>query len=222
MGNQLLRFARLALAVARRIAPPRFSNFACPTDRPAGLLAALLLKEHLRLTYRAAEDLLRLSGRLRRHAVPMACSPVPATTARPTTHGRSGPWRGNPCGGSSRKRGRSAGSRKGGAGQTGRGRRHLRRPCCFFVLPLGHSERIALLERCVTLCAALVDEAPEHLRKVYAFSASQALPGEAGPAVGAPLHGARLLRDCNEQRARCGRQDDAGGVRAAMAQTSVG
>jgi uncharacterized protein (DUF924 family) len=44
----------------------------------------------------------------------------------------------------------------------------------FFVLPLGHSEQIALLERCVLLCQVLVDEAPEHLRKVYAFSASQA------------------------------------------------
>jgi uncharacterized protein (DUF924 family) len=44
----------------------------------------------------------------------------------------------------------------------------------FFVLPLGHSEQIALLERCVLLCDALVAEAPEHLRKLYAFSASQA------------------------------------------------
>jgi uncharacterized protein (DUF924 family) len=44
----------------------------------------------------------------------------------------------------------------------------------FFVLPLGHSEQIALLERCVSLCEALVDEAPEHLRRLYAFSASQA------------------------------------------------
>ena len=35
-------------------------------------------------------------------------------------------------------------------------------------------EQIALLERCVLLCQALVDEAPEQLRKVYAFSASQA------------------------------------------------
>lgn len=44
----------------------------------------------------------------------------------------------------------------------------------FFVLPLGHSEQIALLERCVALCEALVGEAPEHLRKMYEFSASQA------------------------------------------------
>jgi uncharacterized protein (DUF924 family) len=44
----------------------------------------------------------------------------------------------------------------------------------FFVLPLGHSEQIALLERCVALCDALVDEAPEPLRNIHAFSASQA------------------------------------------------
>jgi uncharacterized protein (DUF924 family) len=44
----------------------------------------------------------------------------------------------------------------------------------FFVLPLGHSEDIALLERCVSLCEALVEQAPEHLQKLYAFSASQA------------------------------------------------
>jgi uncharacterized protein (DUF924 family) len=58
----------------------------------------------------------------------------------------------------------------------------------FFLLPLGHSEQIALLERCVLLCQALVDEAPEHLRKVYAFSASQA-------------RGHRALRSAAE---RCG------------------
>jgi uncharacterized protein (DUF924 family) len=44
----------------------------------------------------------------------------------------------------------------------------------FFLLPLGHSERLDLLERCVGLAEALVDEAPDHLRKVYEFSASQA------------------------------------------------
>ena len=31
-----------------------------------------------------------------------------------------------------------------------------------------------LLERCVALCEALALEAPAHLRKIYAFSASQA------------------------------------------------
>jgi Transposase domain (DUF772) len=66
MDNELLRFARLAMATARRVVPPRLSRHAGPTYHPAGLLAALLLREHLRLTYRAAEDLLRLSGRLRR------------------------------------------------------------------------------------------------------------------------------------------------------------
>jgi uncharacterized protein (DUF924 family) len=44
----------------------------------------------------------------------------------------------------------------------------------FLMLPLGHSEQVALLERCVSLCEALVDEAPEHLRQIYEFSASQA------------------------------------------------
>jgi uncharacterized protein (DUF924 family) len=44
----------------------------------------------------------------------------------------------------------------------------------FFVLPLGHSENIDLLERCVALCEALVHEAPAHLQRIYRFSASQA------------------------------------------------
>ena len=44
----------------------------------------------------------------------------------------------------------------------------------FFVLPLGHSEQIAVLDRCVSLCEALVREVPEHLRRIYEFSASQA------------------------------------------------
>jgi uncharacterized protein (DUF924 family) len=44
----------------------------------------------------------------------------------------------------------------------------------FFVLPLGHAERLDLLERCALLCEALTLEAPAHLQKIYAFSASQA------------------------------------------------
>jgi uncharacterized protein (DUF924 family) len=44
----------------------------------------------------------------------------------------------------------------------------------FFLLPLSHSERLALHERNVILCANLVDEAPEPLRKLYRFSAAQA------------------------------------------------
>lgn len=66
MDNELLRFARLALATARRVVPVRLSRHADPVYHPASLLAALLLKEHLRLTYRGVEDLLRLSDRLRR------------------------------------------------------------------------------------------------------------------------------------------------------------
>jgi uncharacterized protein (DUF924 family) len=44
----------------------------------------------------------------------------------------------------------------------------------FFFLPLGHAERLDMLERVLLLAEALVDEAPDHLRKVYQFSASQA------------------------------------------------
>jgi hypothetical protein len=66
MDNELLRFARPAIATARRVVPPRLSRHADPVYHPASLLAALLLREHLRLTYRGVEDLLRLSGRLRR------------------------------------------------------------------------------------------------------------------------------------------------------------
>jgi Transposase DDE domain/Transposase domain (DUF772) len=66
MDNELFRFARLAVATARRVMPPRLSRHAGPIYHPASLFAALPLKEHLRLTYRATEDLLRLSGRLRR------------------------------------------------------------------------------------------------------------------------------------------------------------
>jgi uncharacterized protein (DUF924 family) len=44
----------------------------------------------------------------------------------------------------------------------------------FFVLPLGHAEQLELLERAVTLCEALIDEAPAHLQRLYSFSASQA------------------------------------------------
>jgi hypothetical protein len=66
MDNELLRFARLAMAMARRVVPPRLSKHADPTYHPASLLAVLLLWEHLRLTYRGVEDLLRLADRLRR------------------------------------------------------------------------------------------------------------------------------------------------------------
>ena len=65
-NNELLRFAWLEMATARRIMPPRPSKYADPTYHPASLFAALLLKEHLRLTYRGTEDRLRLADRLRR------------------------------------------------------------------------------------------------------------------------------------------------------------
>ena len=44
----------------------------------------------------------------------------------------------------------------------------------FFLLPLGHCEQLAMHERCVVLAEALIDEAPRHLHRIYAFSASQA------------------------------------------------
>ena len=44
----------------------------------------------------------------------------------------------------------------------------------FFMMPLGHSEQLALMERCVALAEVLVEEAPDHLRRIYEFSASQA------------------------------------------------
>lgn len=43
----------------------------------------------------------------------------------------------------------------------------------FFSIPLSHSESIALHDRNVALCAALVDEAPARLRRLYEFSAAQ-------------------------------------------------
>jgi hypothetical protein len=66
MDNELLRFARAAITVARRSVPARLSRFAHPVYTPAGLFAALLLREHLRLTYRSLEDLLRIAAPLRR------------------------------------------------------------------------------------------------------------------------------------------------------------
>jgi uncharacterized protein (DUF924 family) len=44
----------------------------------------------------------------------------------------------------------------------------------FFMLPLGHSERLDLVERCVQLAEALIGEAPAQLRRMYEFSAAQA------------------------------------------------
>ena len=65
MDNRLLRFARLALAVAERVVPDRASKFAPRRYRQPQLLACLLLKEQLSLDYRAMEDLLSASDGLR-------------------------------------------------------------------------------------------------------------------------------------------------------------
>ena len=66
MDNELLRFARLAIVTTRRAVPRRLSRHADPVYHPASLLAALLLRERLRLTDRGVEGLLGLPGRLRR------------------------------------------------------------------------------------------------------------------------------------------------------------
>lgn len=44
----------------------------------------------------------------------------------------------------------------------------------FFMLPLGHSERLADLDRCIALADALIPAAPAQVRALYEFSASQA------------------------------------------------
>jgi uncharacterized protein (DUF924 family) len=44
----------------------------------------------------------------------------------------------------------------------------------FFTMPLSHSEDVALHERNLRLAEALVGQAPPSLRRLYAFSASQA------------------------------------------------
>jgi uncharacterized protein (DUF924 family) len=44
----------------------------------------------------------------------------------------------------------------------------------FFYLPLGHSERLDLLDRCVQLTDALIPLAPPLLRRLFEFSAGQA------------------------------------------------
>jgi hypothetical protein len=66
MDNELLRFARASMVVARGCVPLRRTKYAHPAYPATGLFAALLLRERLRLTYRGLEDLLKLSGCLRR------------------------------------------------------------------------------------------------------------------------------------------------------------
>lgn len=63
--NQLQAFARLALVVARRVMPAHGHKFSPKTYTQPQLLACLLVKEHLRLDYRGAQDLLELSDGLR-------------------------------------------------------------------------------------------------------------------------------------------------------------
>ncbi len=63
--NQLQAFARLALTVSRRVLPAHGHKFSPKTYTQPQLLACLLLKEHLRLDYRGAQDLLELSDGLR-------------------------------------------------------------------------------------------------------------------------------------------------------------
>src|SRR5688572_22033110 len=63
--NQLQVFARLALTVSHRVLPAHSHKFAPKTYTQPQLLACLLVKEHLRLDYRGAQDLLELSDGLR-------------------------------------------------------------------------------------------------------------------------------------------------------------
>jgi uncharacterized protein (DUF924 family) len=44
----------------------------------------------------------------------------------------------------------------------------------FFMLPLGHSERLADLDHCIALADAVIPEAPAQVRRLYEFSAAQA------------------------------------------------
>jgi hypothetical protein len=114
MDNQLLRFARAAMAVARRCVPDRLTRFAHPTYSPASLFAALLLREHMRLTYRALEDLLRISLPLRRlfgfrivpdHSTLWLCIGMcnDNSEVRPASTMMSGEALGVSCSGSSRR-----------------------------------------------------------------------------------------------------------------------
>lgn len=64
--NRLQAFAHLALTVAQRVIPAHSHKFAPKTYTQPQLLACLLVKEHLRLDYRGAQDLLELSDGLRK------------------------------------------------------------------------------------------------------------------------------------------------------------
>jgi hypothetical protein len=64
MHNRLLTFARLAIRVAERVLPQYAHKFAPRTYTQPQLFACLLLKEYLKLNYRAAEEVLDASERL--------------------------------------------------------------------------------------------------------------------------------------------------------------
>jgi hypothetical protein len=63
--SQLLRFAQLALQVARQHLPPYGSKYSPKKFTQPSLLACLLVKEYLRQDYRGLEDLLASSAELR-------------------------------------------------------------------------------------------------------------------------------------------------------------
>jgi hypothetical protein len=63
--SQLLRFAQLALQVARPHLPPYGSKYSPKKFTQPSLLACLLVKEYLRQDYRGLEDLLASSAELR-------------------------------------------------------------------------------------------------------------------------------------------------------------
>lgn len=65
MPNRLLRFARLAHAVAERTLPERAHKFAPKRYTQPQLLACLLVKEYLGLDYRTAQETLELADGLR-------------------------------------------------------------------------------------------------------------------------------------------------------------
>src|SRR3954469_22202710 len=78
MDNRLLRFARLALAMAGQVVPDRASRFAPRRYRQPQLLACLLVEEHLGLDYRPAEELIAAPHGLR-SALGLARVPDPPT-----------------------------------------------------------------------------------------------------------------------------------------------
>jgi hypothetical protein len=63
--SQLLKFAQLALQVARQHLPPYGSKYSPKKFTQPSLWACLLVKEYLRMDYRGLEDLLASSAELR-------------------------------------------------------------------------------------------------------------------------------------------------------------